>query len=80
MEIHTDQDKGYISVWLSNDEQKHCDRKALTARLLENASDRKCKVVYFLSGNDDLFNCIEGLMLNNLRISKEQSTIKSNQL
>jgi len=35
MEIYPDKDKKYISVWLTNEEQKHCDRKSLTARLLK---------------------------------------------
>lgn len=66
MEIYPDKDKRYISVWLTNEEQKHYDRKALTAQLLKNVDNPKCKVVYFLSGKDDLYQCIEGLLIKNL--------------
>ena len=68
MEIHSDQDKRFISVWLTNEEQKHCDRKALTAQLLKNVDNPNCKVVYFLSGKDDLYQCVEGLLLSNLHL------------
>ncbi len=67
MEIYLDKDKRYISVWLTNEEQKHYDRKALTAQLLKNVDDPKCKVVYFLSGSEDLFRSTEGLLLANLK-------------
>ena len=66
MEIYTDKDKRYISVWLTNEEQKHCDRKKLTAQLLKNTDNPKCKVVYFLSVKEDLYQNIEGLILANL--------------
>ena len=68
MKINDDRDKGYIAVWLTNEEQKHCDRMALTARLLKNIDTPKCKVVYFLSGSEELFINTEGLLLANLKI------------
>ena len=67
MEIYTDKDKRYISVWLTNEEQKHCNRQKLTAQLLKNSNIPKCKVVYFLSCKEDLYQNIEGLLLANLR-------------
>lgn len=67
VEIQLDQDKRFISVWLTNEEQEHCDRKALTAQLLKNVDNPKCKVVYFLSGSEDLYRSTEGLLLANLR-------------
>lgn len=67
MEIYPDKDKKYISVWLTNEEQKHCDRKALTARLLKNTDNPKCKIVYFLSGSENLYRNIEGLLIANLK-------------
>ncbi|WP_028518357.1 hypothetical protein [Ruminococcus flavefaciens] len=68
VEIYSDQDKRFISVWLTNEEQKHCDRKAHTAQLLKYADNPKCKVVYFLSGKDDLYQCTEGSLLRNLHL------------
>ena len=67
MEIVDKQDKGYISVWLTNEEQKHYDLNRLTTRLLQNVRNKKCKVIFYLSGHDDLFRNIEGLLLANLR-------------
>ncbi len=65
LEIYNKQNKGYIEVWLTNEEQQMYDRAELTARLLSNAN-KKCKVVFFLSGGGDLFGCAEGLILRNL--------------
>lgn len=66
MEIHDKQDKGYIEVWLTNAEQQVYDRRSLTKQLLSEAAAKKCRVVYFLSGGDDLLSCTESLLKNNL--------------
>lgn len=68
MEIYPDKDKRYISVWLTNEEQKYYDRNTLTSRLLANIDNPKCKVVYFLSGKDNLYQCTESLLLSNLHL------------
>ena len=67
MEIYDKQDKGYISVWLTNEEQRLYDRSELTQLLLSRASSKNCKVVFFLSGQDDLFQCTDNLLTSNLR-------------
>ena len=54
LEIYNKQDKGCIEVWLTNEEQKIYDRKELTERLLSDVQNKKCKVVFFMSGNDHL--------------------------
>lgn len=66
MEVYNKENKGFIEVWLTNEEQKIYDRKELTGKLLANVHNKKCKVVFFLSGNDDLYSCTEGLLLRNL--------------
>lgn len=66
MEIYDKRDQGYIEVWLTNAEQDQYDRKELTHQLLEKVNAKKCKVVYFLSGSDDLYSNTEGLILNNI--------------
>lgn len=66
MEVYNKQEKGFIEVWLTNEEQKIYDRKELTGRLLANVHSKKCKVVFFLSGDDDLYSCTEWLLLRNL--------------
>ena len=68
MEIYHKEDKGYVEVWLTNEEQETCDRKELTALLLSNVKPKfrkKCKVVFFLSGKDELYPNVEGLMVMN---------------
>ena len=67
MEIHDNQEKGYIAVWLTNEEQKYYDRKQLTNLLLHKANNPKCKVVFFMSGHDELYKNIKGLLLTNLK-------------
>lgn len=67
MEIEYRQDKDYIAVWLTNAEQKLYDRSRLTSLLLSRVKSPKCKVVFFLSGNEDLYDRTEGLLLTNLK-------------
>lgn len=66
MEINRDKNRRFISVWMTNEEQELYDRKQLTAQLLENVDDPKCKVIFYLSGKGDLFENTEGLLLANL--------------
>ena len=67
MEIEYRQDNGYIAVWLTNAEQKLYDRSKLTSLLLSREKSTKCKVVFFLSGNEDLYDRTERLLLTNLK-------------
>ncbi len=70
MEIYHKEDKGFIEVWLTNEEQETCDRKELTEMLLSNLPPKKrkkCRVVFFLSGNDELYPNVEGLIVMNAR-------------
>ena len=68
MDIQEHPERGYIEVWLTNEEQQTIDRKAVTKQLLANAGHpKKCKVVFFLSGTDDLYERIEGLLLSNAK-------------
>lgn len=67
LEIYNKQNKGYIEVWLTNEEQQMYDRTELTQRLLSGIIRKKCRVVFFLSGNDDLYPNTENLLLMNLK-------------
>ena len=67
MEIYDKQNSGYISVWLTKEEQQLYDRSELAKTLLSKAKSRKCKVVFFLSGNDDLFQCTNNLLIRNIK-------------
>ena len=67
MEIDDNRDKGYIAVWMTNEEQKLYDQSKLTSLLLSKAGSHKCKVVFFLSGSEDLCRNTEWLLLANLK-------------
>ncbi|SEL57400.1 hypothetical protein SAMN02910353_02924 [Ruminococcus sp. YRD2003] len=67
MLIKDNQKMRYYEVWLTNEEQAEVDRAELTKKLLSKKSDSKYKVVYYLSGSAELYPCIEGLLLENLR-------------
>ncbi len=67
MEIQDRQDIGFIEVWMTHEEQAQYNRNELTQRVLENYQPgKKCKVVYFLSGDRDLEEQTEGLLCMNL--------------
>lgn len=67
MEIFNRAEKGFIEVWMTNEEQQTIDRKELTAQILADAGHpKKCKVVYFLSGSADLTDCMSGLLRKNV--------------
>lgn len=66
MEIYNKQDKGYIEVWLTNEEQQMYDRAELTELILSKVKAKKCKVVFFLSGQSDLLHSTEDLLIKNL--------------
>lgn len=67
MEIYDNKDKGFIIVWLTNEEQKQYNLSEITGKLLQSAENPKCKVVFFLSGHEDLIYNTEGLLLANLK-------------
>ena len=66
MEIYDKRKKGYIEVWLTKEEQEIYDRSELTRLLLKNVKEKKCMVMFFLSGEEELYNNTEGLLLKNL--------------
>ena len=66
MELYDKQKKGYIEVWLTNKEQELYDREELTKLILSKARSSKCKVIFFLSGQGDLFKYTEDLLISNL--------------
>ena len=66
MEIYNRQSKNYIEVWMTREEQQLFDRQELTDLLLSTVRNKKCKVVYFLSGKGDLYTNTENLLVRNL--------------
>lgn len=68
MEIQQHIADGYIAVWLTQAEQLTIDRKMLTKQLLADAGNPgKCRVVFFLSGSENLYDQIERLLTANLK-------------
>ena len=67
LEIYKKQNKGYIEVWLTNEEQQMYDRGELVERLLSGIDEKKCRIAFFLSGSDDLYPNTENLLLMNLK-------------
>ena len=69
MEINNHIKDGYIQVWLSNIEQQQYDRKVLTDIIIQqyNIKPKNCKVVFMLSGTDNLYQCTENLITSNVR-------------
>lgn len=66
MEVYDKRKKGFIEVWLTNKEQEIYDRIELTGMLLKDINEKKCKVVFFMSGKEELYGNTEGLLLNNI--------------
>ena len=66
MEIYNKEKDNYISVWMTKEEQQLFDRQELTDLLLSTIKNKKCKVVYFLSGTGDLCTNTENLLVRNL--------------
>lgn len=66
MEIYDKTKNGYIEVWLTNQEQEEIDRAELTQQILSDVQSKKCKVVFFLSGEQELWECTEDLLTMNL--------------
>ena len=66
LEIYNKESENYISVWMTKEEQQLFDREELTNLLLSNVRNKKCKVVYFLSGEGDLYRNTEILLTRNI--------------
>ena len=66
LEIHNKEQDNYISVWMTKEEQKLINRQELTELLLSATTNKKCKVVFFLSGKGDLYTHTENLLTMNL--------------
>lgn len=66
LEIYNKESENYISVWMTKEEQQLFDREELTNLLLSNVRNKKCKVVYFLSGEGNLYRNTEILLTRNI--------------
>ena len=66
MEIYNRQSKNYIEVWMTNEEQQLFDRSELTNCLLSRIQNNSYKVVFYLSGEGDLYSNTENLLVRNI--------------
>jgi hypothetical protein len=66
LEIIDNKKAGFIEVWMTNEEQAEYDRAELTRLLISNTNNKKCRVVFFLSGKEELYPNVEKLLLMNL--------------
>ena len=66
MEIYNKEKDNYISVWMTKEEQQLFDRRELTKFLLSRIQNSRYKVVFYLSGEGDLYSNTENLLVRNL--------------
>ncbi len=66
MEIIDKRDKGFIEVWMTNEDQQMYDCAELTHLLLKDTDPKKYKLVFFFSGKEDLCTNTEKLLIANL--------------
>lgn len=66
MEIINKKEKGFIEVWMTNEEQNKFNREKLTHLLLTGNKTKKCMVVFYMSGNSNLLENTENLLISNL--------------
>lgn len=66
MEIYNKEKDNYISVWMTREEQQLFDRRELTKFLLSRIQNSRYKVVFYLSGEGDLYSNTENLLVRNI--------------
>ena len=59
MEINVSENKRIVEIWLTNQEQEDDS----ISEFVQNTAD---KFAVFMSGDNDLFDCTEGLIEHNL--------------
>ncbi|MCL2013521.1 MAG: hypothetical protein FWG69_00880 [Oscillospiraceae bacterium] len=73
MEINVDNDLRLVSVWLTNAEKQNKSVRQELKALCEKNKERKYKTALMLSGERDLVDCTQNLLLHN-RYPKSQGT------
>ena len=66
MQICDKREKGYVEVWLSNKDQRTLNTSMLTQKIKKQINDQKCKIVFYMSGCQDLLSNTENLLINNM--------------
>jgi len=65
LEVKVDNHSRIVSVWLTNSEKQKPSVRQELKRLCEKNKERKFKTAAFLSGNKDLVDCTQSLLLHN---------------
>lgn len=66
LEINVSENKRIVEIWLTNQEQEDDSISEFVQNTADKYSDKKYKVAVFMSGDNDLFDCTEGLIEHNL--------------
>ena len=73
MEINTNEEKRIVSVWLTNEEKERPSIQQELRHLAVHNKERKYKTAVFLSGDKDLVDTTQSLLLHNRRKQAEYS-------
>ncbi len=68
MEINAKDDLKLVEIWVTNDEQQSEGFEKKLEGICEENKAAGCKTVVFRSGNKNLYDCTEGLVLNNYQL------------
>lgn len=66
MEMNVSEDKRVVEIWLTNQEQADDNISEFVQNTADKYIGEKYKVAVFMSGDSDLFGCMEGLIEHNL--------------
>ena len=68
MEINAKDDLKLVEIWVTNDEQQSEGFEKKLEEICEENKAEGCKTVVFGSGSKNLYDCTEGLILNNYQL------------
>ena len=68
MEINAKDDLKLVEIWVTNDEQQSEGFEKKLEEICEENKPEGCKTVVFRSGSKNLYDCTEGLILNNYQL------------
>ena len=68
MEINAKDDLKLVEIWVTNDEQQSEGFEKKLEEICEENKAEGRKTVVFRSGSKNLYDCTEGLILNNYQL------------
>ena len=76
IEIRVNDDKKIAEIWMTNGDKQNNSVRAELASIYEEYSAKKYTPVVYTSGDRDLFDTTESLLLHNRRRSAEEEVRK----